>query len=94
MVCTNGTWPPLTYQSRCVSFHAAPNPCLVRGHHVGRLGSLAAFHHVKGNGLAFGQGLEPAAGDGTVVDKHVWTAGIFQEAEALFFIEPLHLAFD
>jgi len=56
------------------------------------LRALFALDYVELNRVTLGEGLEPFALDSGVVDEHVRPAVLFNEAEALAVIEPLHFS--
>src|SRR5581483_2409183 len=57
---------------------------------VGRLLSLRALHDVELDGLALGQGAEPGALDGSVMDEDVFLARALDEPVPFGVVEPLH----
>lgn len=70
--------------------NVAQNPVLL-GYDVSRAGTLGALLNIVRNGLAFGQRLETAALDPTVVDEDVFrTIGRRDEPKALVIAEPFN----
>src|SRR3954452_1375734 len=57
-----------------------------------RGGTLGALHDVELHGLALGEGLEALRLDGGEVDEQVPATLVFNEAEALGVVEPLHFS--
>ena len=60
--------------------------------YVGCLRAPGAFDYIERNSVAFIEGLEPFHGDGRVVYEHVTAIFSFDEAIALFRIEPFYPA--
>ena len=61
------------------------------GNDVARLRAFGAVFDVKGDLLAFGQGLEAVALNGAEVNEYIRTAVILSnETEAFGFVEPLY----
>src|SRR5689334_17429221 len=61
--------------------------------HILRGRTLGALHDVELHGVAFSEGLEPAACNGAVVHEAIFRAVIgCDEAEPLRVVEPLHFA--